>query len=114
LFPAQLQLHNYNAQLQLHEYYICTGLQDGIFSNPQKCGVNFGGSCIGRCWYILWPFGTFYGQILWPLGKLSGHLVFFPVLVCGTMKNPATLKYYLGKINKCFDIYLAVHNNRNI
>jgi hypothetical protein len=31
-------------------------------------------------WYILWPFGTFYG-----------HLVFFPILVCCTRKTLATL-----------------------
>jgi hypothetical protein len=35
-------------------------------------------------WYILWPFG-----------KLSGHLVYFPVLVCCTEKNLATLPYTL-------------------
>jgi hypothetical protein len=26
--------------------------------------VNFGGSCIGRCWYILWLFGIFNGHLL--------------------------------------------------
>jgi hypothetical protein len=37
-------------------------------------------------WYILWPFGIFYGHlvyfmaiwyILWPLGIFYGHLVYF-------------------------------------
>jgi hypothetical protein len=40
--------------------------------------VNFGGSCIGRCWYVhghlvyfmaiwysLWPFGIFYGYLVY-------------------------------------------------
>jgi hypothetical protein len=31
-------------------------------------------------WYIFWPFGTF-----------CGHLAFFPILVCCTEKNLATL-----------------------
>jgi hypothetical protein len=26
--------------------------------------VNFEGSCYGRCWYILWPFGIFYGHFV--------------------------------------------------
>jgi hypothetical protein len=25
--------------------------------------VNFGWSCNGRCWYILWPFGQFSGHL---------------------------------------------------
>jgi hypothetical protein len=38
-------------------------------------------------WYILWPFGIFYGHlvyfmavwyILWPFGIFYGHLVYFP------------------------------------
>jgi hypothetical protein len=37
-------------------------------------------------WYILWPFGIFYGHlvyfmaiwyILWPFGIFCGHLVYF-------------------------------------
>jgi hypothetical protein len=26
--------------------------------------VSFGGSCNGRCWFILWPFGLFYGHLI--------------------------------------------------
>jgi hypothetical protein len=26
--------------------------------------VNFGRSCDGRYWYILWPFGLFYGHLV--------------------------------------------------
>jgi hypothetical protein len=25
---------------------------------------NFGGTCNGRCWYILWRFGLFYGNLV--------------------------------------------------
>jgi hypothetical protein len=41
--------------------------------------VNFVGSSIGRCWYILRPFDLFYGNlyILWPLDILVGYLVYF-------------------------------------
>jgi hypothetical protein len=46
--------------------------------------VTYGESCSGRCWYILWPFGIFYGElvyfvviwyILWSFGIFWGHLV---------------------------------------
>jgi hypothetical protein len=25
---------------------------------------NFGGPNVGKCWYILWPFGLFYGNLV--------------------------------------------------
>jgi hypothetical protein len=37
---------------------------------------NFGGSCNGRCWNILWP--SCY--ILMPIGKLNGHSLHFAVI----------------------------------
>jgi hypothetical protein len=54
------------------------GLPDGIFSNQKiPIWVNFGGSCNGRCWYILWPFSLFnchFAHIF------RGHLVYFMVI----------------------------------
>jgi hypothetical protein len=56
--------------------------------------VTLGGTCIEKCWYILRHFGIFSGNlvyfmvlwyILWSFG------IFFPVLVCCTKKNMATL-----------------------
>jgi hypothetical protein len=43
------------------------GLPDGIFSNQKNKTffVNFGGPCNVRCWYILWPFGIFYGHLVY-------------------------------------------------
>jgi hypothetical protein len=39
-----------------------SGLPDGIFFKPKiPIWVIFGGSCNGRCWHILLPFGLFYG-----------------------------------------------------
>jgi hypothetical protein len=35
-----------------------------IFKPKIPIGVNFGGSCYEICWYILWPFGLFYGQLV--------------------------------------------------
>jgi hypothetical protein len=62
----------------------------GIFNPKIQTWVNFGGSCIGRCWYILCPFVIFYGHI--------AHLVYFlvswyafPILVSCSKKNLATL-----------------------
>jgi hypothetical protein len=57
-----------------------------IFKPKIPIWVNFGGSCNERCWYILWLFGIFYGQlvyfvaiwyILWPYRTSSGYLVYF-------------------------------------
>jgi hypothetical protein len=55
-----------------------------IFKPKISIWVVFGRSCNRRCWYILWPFGPFYGYwvyfsviyyILWSFG------IFLPVLV---------------------------------
>jgi hypothetical protein len=36
---------------------------DGMFSNQKyQIGVNFGGPWIGKCLYVSWPFGIFYGH----------------------------------------------------
>jgi hypothetical protein len=40
-----------------------------IFKPKALIWVNFGGSCNGRCWYILWPFC-----------QCSGHLVLLVVI----------------------------------
>jgi hypothetical protein len=35
-----------------------------IFRPKIAIWVNFGGSCNGRCWYILWTFGLFYNHLI--------------------------------------------------
>jgi hypothetical protein len=35
-----------------------------LFKPKLPIWVNFGGPQIGKCWYILWPFGIYY----WHLG----------------------------------------------
>jgi hypothetical protein len=35
-----------------------------IFIPQIPIGVYFGGLWHGKCWYILWPFGIFYGQLV--------------------------------------------------
>jgi hypothetical protein len=35
-----------------------------IFKPKNPIWVNFGGSCNGRCWSILWTFGKFYGHLV--------------------------------------------------
>jgi hypothetical protein len=35
-----------------------------IFNQKLQSCVNFGGSCNGRCWYILLTFGLFYGNFV--------------------------------------------------
>jgi hypothetical protein len=43
-----------------------TGLPDGtyIFKPKIPNWVNFGGSCNGKCWYILWHWVYFYGHLV--------------------------------------------------
>jgi hypothetical protein len=35
-----------------------------IFKPKIPIWENFGGPCNGRCWYILWTFGLFYGHLI--------------------------------------------------
>jgi hypothetical protein len=70
-------------------------LPDGFISD-QKIPIfeNFGRYCNGRCCYILCPFGQFSGysasfMATWYIFPRFG--TFFPVLVCCTEKNLATL-----------------------
>jgi hypothetical protein len=63
-----------------------------VFKPKIQIWVNFGWSCNGRSWYILWTLGPFYEvfcYILWTLAKVRGN--FFPVWVFCTKKNLATL-----------------------
>jgi hypothetical protein len=50
--------------------------------------INFGGSWKGKFWYILWPFGLFYGHgkyfmaiwcILWSFGIFSPFCYLVPI-----------------------------------
>jgi hypothetical protein len=44
--------------------------------------VNFGGPLTGKCWYILWPFGIFYGHLLLFMAvwySLCSFVTFFPI-----------------------------------
>jgi hypothetical protein len=68
-----------------------------IFKPKIPVWVNFLGSCNGRSWYILQPFGIFYGCLV--------HLVviwyIFTILVCCNMKNLATLNHLtVGRVVK--------------
>jgi hypothetical protein len=66
-----------------------------VFKPKIQIWGNFGGSCNGRCWYILWKLGPFYGLFLYfmDIAIVRGNLVyFFPVLVFCTKKNLATLE----------------------
>jgi hypothetical protein len=64
------------------------------FKPKKTIWVNFGGSCNGRCWYYIYVHLVYFmaiWYILWPFGIFYGYLVFFPVLVCCTKINQATL-----------------------
>jgi hypothetical protein len=65
------------------------------FKTKNPIWVNFGGTCNGRCWYILRPFGLFYGHLVY----FMVIWCIFPVLVHGTKKNLATLVSTLKAVN---------------
>jgi hypothetical protein len=54
--------------MHFHNYvhmYLRTGLPDGLFFRPKiPVWVNFGGPWSGKYWYILRPYGIFYGHLL--------------------------------------------------
>jgi hypothetical protein len=62
-----------NGEMQFfqRELNICTHILRPRVARWQICKhriptwVNFGTSCNGRCWCILWPFGLFYGHYLY-------------------------------------------------
>jgi hypothetical protein len=58
------------------------------FQTKNPICVNFVGSCNRRYWYILWPFGIFYGNLEYFM--IIWYIV--PVLVSCTGKNLATLR----------------------
>jgi hypothetical protein len=66
-----------------------------VFKPKIPIWVNFGGSCSGRRWYILWPLVyIFYGHLVYFVAIWYSLLLFgivFTVLVCCTKKNLATL-----------------------
>jgi hypothetical protein len=74
---------------------IAAGLPDGhIFQTKIPIWVNFGGSCKGRCWYILWSFCLFFGHWLYFVAiweSLWSFAIYSPVLVYCIEKNLATL-----------------------
>jgi hypothetical protein len=41
------------------------GCQMVVFKPKIQFWENLGGSCKGRCWYILWTLGPFYGLLLY-------------------------------------------------
>jgi hypothetical protein len=68
-------------------WHFAPGLPDFQSKNPDS--GKFGGSCHGRCWCIVWPFGQFYcclvyfvaiWYMLWPFGICCGHLVYWMVI----------------------------------
>jgi hypothetical protein len=50
-----------------------------VFKPKIQIWVNFGGSCTGRCWYVLRTFGSFYSLLLYfrTCGIVRGNLLYF-------------------------------------
>jgi hypothetical protein len=81
---------------------------------------NLGKSCSERCWYILWPFGLFYGRLVYFVAiwyVIFGMVIWyiFPAFVCctkGISGNPGPYNSFVriymymllpkyGYIHKC-------------
>jgi hypothetical protein len=78
-------------------------LPDGLFSNPKsQFGYILEGLGMEFCDHLEYFVAVWYN--LWPFGTASGHLVYFPILVCLDQEksgNPASSPF-LGK--NCFHI----------
>jgi hypothetical protein len=100
-----------------------------IFKPKIPICVNSGGSCGGRCWYILLPFDLLYGYfvyfvsiwyILSPLGIFYGYLVYFfrfAMLCQEKSGNPAQWWFHFLIINEYCDYSLflrVISSNRLI
>jgi hypothetical protein len=76
-----------------------------VFKPKIQIWVNYGGSCTGRCWYILWTLGPFYSLLLYFMDIWYSSWQFgisFPVLVFCAKKNLATLPIDCGDIGANF------------
>jgi hypothetical protein len=79
------------ADVIMSHFYWNPVLPDGTLSDQKiPIWVNFWRSCNERRWYFYGHFVYFTSKwyILWPFGRFDG---LFPVLVCFTEKNLATL-----------------------
>jgi hypothetical protein len=81
-----------------NRFHLCTRVARWLVFKPKMpIWVNFGGSCDGRCWYVLWPFGLFYSHLACLTGFFGifyGNLVYFPrfgKLYQEKSGNPASL-----------------------
>jgi hypothetical protein len=96
LFPAANVVLSPFCQQIFPISYVCTirVARWFVYKPKTQIWVIFGGSCKGRCWYILWTLGPFFGLLLYfmdiwySLWKIG---IFIPVLVFCTKKNLATL-----------------------
>jgi hypothetical protein len=64
-----------------HNVLCCMNQGRQIFRPKIAIWINFWGSCNGKCWYILWPFGLFYGPLIYFMTTwytlFRGNLVYF-------------------------------------
>jgi hypothetical protein len=79
-----------------------------VFKPKIPIWVNFGVSCNGKSWYILWPFCLLfcywkYFRAIWYI--LWSFSIFFHVLVFCTKKNLATL--ILNEIGQSTYLYIS-------
>jgi hypothetical protein len=63
--------------------------QMAYFQTKIPIWEKFGGSCNGRCGYILWPFGLFYGHLVYFMVIWYIYLVCFGMLTEEKSGNPA-------------------------
>jgi hypothetical protein len=74
-------------------YVFCRAARWHIFKPRNPSLGTFMGSCNGRCWSILWPFGLFYGHLVY----FKDLWYIFSVLVCSANENLATVRNLRGE-----------------
>jgi hypothetical protein len=73
----------------------CRVARWSVFKPKIRIWANFGGPWNGKCWYILWPFGIFYGLLVLFMSvwySLWSFVIFFPFWYVCTKKNLATMR----------------------
>jgi purine-cytosine permease-like protein len=116
-----------NAQQVYGVLKLLSGLPD-ILKPKIPIWVNFGVSCNGRCWYILWPFGLFYIHlvyyvailyILWLFGIFLVYFLSFGMLHNEKSGNPGfygarsvrrSVSFSLTTVHPRHDLHIRNHH----
>jgi hypothetical protein len=107
-FGKRIDFFYHRAFPTINYFFGSIGVARWYISKPKiQIWVKFGRPCNGRCWY-------FYGHFVYFLAEwyiLGQFGTFFPILVCCTEKNLATLGSMAsrGQRSSICNVYTDVH-----